>query len=178
MAGFSLDRVCRDSKFSARFPDASFDNDIGIEAPADFANIDRHSLELECRRSRDHLQSCDVRERVYDFFADSVAKIVLLRLRAHVHERQYGNGRTYLDCSADFLVWLLGLCAQPAKNGYVTAGPPADQDRVISPRIFVILLQLRSKAASLNPDNGVDVRIVFGRAVEHLHCDRELFKTV
>src|ERR1700751_2952770 len=121
MAGFSLDRVCRDSKFSARFPDASFDNDIGIEAPADFANIDRHSLELECRRSRDDLQSCDVRERVYDFFADSVAKIVLRRLRAHVHERQYGNGRPYFDFSSAFLGVYWGFCVQTAEILYITA---------------------------------------------------------
>ena len=73
--------------------DASFDDDIGIEASADFAHIDGRSLELECRRPRDYVQSCNAREPVDDFFADPITKIILLRFRTHVHERQYGNGR-------------------------------------------------------------------------------------
>jgi hypothetical protein len=34
MARFSLNRLHRDSQFFTSFPDASFDNDIGIETPA------------------------------------------------------------------------------------------------------------------------------------------------
>ena len=94
MARFSPNRLHRDPQFFARFPDASFDDDIGIEAPADFADIDGHPLELERRRPRDHLQSCDMRERVDDFFADPVAKVVLLRFWTHVHKWQYGYGGT------------------------------------------------------------------------------------
>ena len=126
MARFSLNRLRRDPQFFARFPDASFDDDIGIETPADFADINRYSLELECRRPRDHLQSCDARERVDDFFADAVAKVALLRFWTHVDERQYGHGRSRLECSADFLARALWLWVQPAKNGHVTAGPIDD----------------------------------------------------
>jgi hypothetical protein len=102
----------------------------------------------------------------------------LLRFWTHVDERQYGDGRICLDCSAYFLVRALGLGVQPAKNGDVTTRPESNQDRVISSRTFVIFLQLSSQAASLNPDNGIDVRIVLGSAVEDLHGDRELFYAV
>jgi hypothetical protein len=40
MARFSLYRLHCDSQLFARFPDTSFDDDIGIEASADFAHID------------------------------------------------------------------------------------------------------------------------------------------
>ena len=119
-----------------------------------------------------------MREQVDDFFADPVAKVVLLWIGTNIHERQHGNGcSARWDCGTDLLRLVPQLWIQPAKDRDVTAGPQSDQDSVISSRAFVIFLQLGSEAASLNPDNGVNVRIVLGRAVENLHCYRELFQT-
>src|ERR1700682_1139265 len=179
MAVFSLTRLGSDPQMVARLPDAPFDSHIRIETAAHFADIHRHSLELECGRPRYHLQSWNVREQVDDLFADPVTKVVLLRIRTHVHERQHGNGcSARLNCGADLLSLVPRVGIQPAKDGNVTAGPQSNQDSVISPRAFVIFLQFRSKAASFNPDNRVDIRIVLGGAVEDLHCDREVFETV
>src|SRR5690242_9964518 len=113
MARFSLNGLGSNPQLIACLPDASFNDNICVEAPAHFADIEGHSLELERRCPRDHLQPCNVRERVDDFFADPITEVALLRVRAHVHERQYSNTRSgRLDCTADFL-WLASwMCIQ------------------------------------------------------------------
>src|ERR1700693_4009339 len=118
MAGFSLNRLGGNPQFAVRLPDASFDHDIRIETPAYFADIDGYFLKLERRRPRYHLQSCNVREQVDDFFADPIAKVVLLRVGTDIHERQHGNGcNARWDCGADFLRLTLRLWVQPAQGG-------------------------------------------------------------
>src|ERR1700730_15333521 len=179
MATFSLTRLGSDPQLVARLPYASFYDHIGIETPTHFADIDGHSLELERRRPRYHLQSRNVREQVDDFFADPVAKVVLLRVGTNIHERQHGNGcNARGDGGVDFQGLVLRLWIQPEKDGDVTSRPKADQDGVISPRASVIFLQFRSKAASLHTYSRIDIGIVLGVAIEDFHCDREFFEIV
>src|SRR4051812_23067269 len=102
MTRFSLNRLPSDPYLGACFPDASFNDDVRIETSAYVADVHGHSLELESRCSRDHPQPRHVCERVDDLFADSVAEVVLVRLRTHVYERQHGNGREVRsDCGCD-----------------------------------------------------------------------------
>ena len=146
MARSGMNCLRRDPQLVTRFPHASFDNDIRIKTAAHFADVEGRPLELERRGSRDHLQSCDAGKRVDNFFANPVAKVVLLRFRTHIHEWQNRNGCARLDRGADFLGLVARLGIQPAKNRDVTAGPQTNQDRVIAPRTLIIFLELSSKS--------------------------------
>src|ERR1700719_1250783 len=44
MSGFSLNCLRSDPQLVTRLPDASFNKEIRVETPADFARIDGHSL--------------------------------------------------------------------------------------------------------------------------------------
>src|SRR6202171_4383033 len=133
MARFSLTRLGSNPQLVAPLPDASFDDDIRSETAAHFADINGHSLELERRRPRYHFQSWNVREQVDDFFADPVAKVVLLRIRTHIYERQHGNGSSARwDCGTDLLRLVPRRWIQPAKDRDLTARPQCNQGRVIS----------------------------------------------
>src|ERR1700756_7024 len=117
MARFSLTRLGSNPQLVAHLPDASFDNEICIETPTHLADIHGLSLELERRRARDHLQSCYVCEQVDDFFADSVAKVLLVWIRTHVHERQYRDGcNARPNCDADLLRLIPRRCVHPPKD--------------------------------------------------------------
>src|SRR5262250_2337318 len=180
MAGFRVDRLGSDPQLHPRFPDASLDHETGAETLAYFPDVNRHTFELESRRPRNYVQSRNPRECVDDFLTDPVAKIVLLRLRTHVYKRQHGNRYTAsLDAGADFFPVFLWPSFQPAEDRHITARPQSDQDGIARTGPFlVICLQLGSEAASLDPYNRIDVRIIIGRAVEDLHGDRELLEAV
>src|SRR5215472_16413885 len=122
MAGFRVDRLGSDPQLHPLFPDASLDHEIGAKALAHFPDINRHTLELESRRPRNHVQSRNARECADNFLTDPVAKIVLLRLWTHVHKRQHGNRCTAsLDAGADFFPVLLWPSFQPAEDRDITA---------------------------------------------------------
>src|SRR5690349_15352229 len=127
MAGFSVNCLCSDPQLVTRLPDAPFNDEIGAEALAYFPDIDGDTFELESRRSRNHVQSRNARERVDHLFTDPVAKVVLFRLRTHVHKRQHGNRCTAsFDARVDFLPVFLWASFQPTKDRDITARPQTD----------------------------------------------------
>ena len=59
-----------------------------IKISGDRANVFILVLEGERRRARSDLEAIDPRERVDDLFRDPVAEELVLRVGAHVHERE------------------------------------------------------------------------------------------
>ena len=91
MTRFGLNRLSSDPQLFARLPDTSFNDEIRAETLAHFTDINVGAFELERRCPRNHIQPRNARERVRDLFTDPVAKVILLWLRTHVHERQHGD---------------------------------------------------------------------------------------
>src|SRR5215471_9346208 len=140
MAGFRVDRLGSDPQLHPRLPDASLDHEIGAETLAHFPDINRHTFELESRRPRNHVQSRNARKWVDDFLTDPIAKIVLLRLRAHVRKWQHGNRCTAsLDTGADFFPVLLWPSVQPAEDRDITARPQSNQDGIAPTGPFLVI---------------------------------------
>ena len=74
---------------------------------------------------------------------------------------------------------LCRLGVKPSEDRDITARPQSNQNRINRTLPFLVIsLQLRSETTSLDPNNGVDVRIVLRGAVEHLHCNRELLEAI
>src|SRR5687767_12056291 len=68
--------------------------DIAYAKPApDLLDIDRSALEGETRVTSDHEQPFEPRKRGDDLLNNSIRKIFLLGIAAHVLERKHRNGR-------------------------------------------------------------------------------------
>src|SRR3954469_16659031 len=91
VARLRLDSLGSDPQLVARLSNASFNHQIRGKTLAHLTDVDGHALELEGRCARDHIQPWNMRQRINDFFRNSVAEVVLLWLRTHVYERQHGN---------------------------------------------------------------------------------------
>ncbi len=180
MTRFGLNRLGSDPQLFAGLPHASFDNKTCAETLPYFPDIDVGTLEVEGRCPRNHVQPRYPRKRVRDLFTDPVAKVVLLWLRTHVHERQHGNAYASRSrCGSNFFAMLCRLGVKPSEDRNITAWPQSNQNRVNRTLPFLVIdLQLRSETASLDPNNRVDVRIVLRGAVEHLHRNREFFEAI
>src|ERR1700693_1921468 len=128
MTRFSLNRLGSDPQLFARLPHASFDDKIRAETLPYFPDIDVDTLEVKGRCPRNHVQTGYPRKRVRDLFTDPVAKIVLLRLRTHVHERQHCNAYTdWWRCGVNFLTTLYRLGVKPPKDRHITARPQSNK---------------------------------------------------
>src|SRR3984885_1652404 len=162
MTRFSLNRLGSDSQLFACLPHASFDDKIRAETLPYFPDIDVGALEVKRRCPRNHVQTGYPRKRIRDLFTDPVAKIVLLGLRTHVHERQHGNAYTaQWRCGANLFAILCRLGVKPSEDRYITARPQSNQNRINRTLPFLVIgLQFSPETASLNPDNRVDIRIV------------------
>src|SRR5580692_12977670 len=162
MTRFGLNRLGCDPQLFAGLPHASFDDQIRAETLPYFPDIDVGTLEVKGRCPRNHVQTGYPRKRVRDLFTDPVAKIVLLRLRTHVHERQHGNAYTARwRCGANLFAMLCRLGVKPSEDRDITAWSQSNQNRINRTLPFLVIgLQFPSEAASLYPDNRVDVRIV------------------
>ena len=93
---------------------------------AHFPDIKQRTFKLERGCSRDHIQSRDMCQRVYDFFADSIAKILLVWLWTHVEEWQHGNRHTArFDCGSDLFAALMAVSSSQRKMGTYLPGRSA-----------------------------------------------------
>src|ERR1700757_2258498 len=180
MTRFGLNRLGADPQLFTCLSHASFDYEIRTETLAHFPDIDGGAFEVKSRCPCNHLQPRDTRKRVDNLFADPVAKVVLLRLRAHVYERQHGNRpMAGWSCGSNLVAMFSRLSVKPSEDRDITAPPQSNQNRINAARPFlVICLQFCPEAASLDTNNCVNVRIVLRGAVEHLHCNRELLQAV
>src|SRR5262249_7073429 len=66
-----------------------------VELTGDLANIHRFPFEGECGVPRYHMERGDLAQIGDDIFADPITEVFLLRVAAHVRERQHTDGWTF-----------------------------------------------------------------------------------
>src|SRR5215469_8202106 len=92
----SRHQLCRDAQTVVSSSHTALENGAHLELFSDKAQVDIFTFEGESRAARDNVQSLNLSQRVDDFLSDSVGKVFVLRVRAHVGERQYHDGIGYL----------------------------------------------------------------------------------
>ena len=90
-AGRRVDELGGDPDPSARFAHAPLEDVAHAEALTDLAEVDVLALEGEGGIAGDHEKPRKLRERGDDVLRDAVGEIFLLRVAAHVVERQHGD---------------------------------------------------------------------------------------
>ncbi len=93
VAGGDVDELHRDAQPVARLAHAALEQRADAELASDFARIEPRAAKLERGAARRDAQAVDVRERIDQFFRETLAKIVLVAPRTHVGEWQHANGR-------------------------------------------------------------------------------------
>src|SRR5207249_9736569 len=88
-----LDELRRDSDVVARRANTPFENVPDIEPAADLLKCDILFPEEERGRATGDLQTGDLGQDIDDLLGEAVAEVLILLVRAHVGERQYGDGR-------------------------------------------------------------------------------------
>jgi hypothetical protein len=91
--GRALDQLCRDAHAVARFAHAALENMRDIELAGDLSDIDSLRLERERRVARDDGERGHLAQIGDDVLGDAVAEIFLLRIAAHVDEREDADGK-------------------------------------------------------------------------------------
>src|SRR5215468_10531209 len=91
----SRDQLCRDAQTALRSSHTALENGAHLELFSDNPQVDIFTFEGESRAPRDNVQSLNLSQRVDDLLGDSVGKVFVLWVRAHVGERQYHNGISY-----------------------------------------------------------------------------------
>ena len=87
-AGLCLDQVAGDAHPVAALAHAAFEHIADAEFAADLLHIDRLALVGEARIAGDDEEPADARQRGDDLLDHAVGEIFLLRVAAHVLERQ------------------------------------------------------------------------------------------
>ena len=91
----ACDRVIElrgDTNRVSRAPHAPLENCADVEFARDGADLDVLALEGEGRRAGRDLKLVNASEGVEYFLRQSIRKILLLLVAAHVHEREHGDG--------------------------------------------------------------------------------------
>ena len=87
-AGLGVDELRGDAHAVARLAHAAFEHIADAELASDLPHVDRLALVGEARIARDHEQPFDARQAGDDVLDHAVGEILLLRIAAHVLERQ------------------------------------------------------------------------------------------
>ena len=123
-AGFGFDQLRGDAQPGARLAHAALQHVAHAEFAPDLPDVDRLALVGEARIARDHEQPLDARQAGDDVLDHPVDEIFLLRIAAHVLERQHrdrglvGKGERrglFLVVRADRRHW---------RGGFACAGSP------------------------------------------------------
>ncbi|MEO6263421.1 MAG: hypothetical protein ABIO58_00335 [Luteimonas sp.] len=88
----SVDQLRGDAHALAGAAHAAFQHGADAKLAGDIRNADFLALEIERRRARGHLQLRQLAQQVEDFLGDAVTEVFVLRVAAHVDERQHGDG--------------------------------------------------------------------------------------
>src|SRR6516165_12764735 len=88
-------QLCRDAQTVVSSSHTALENGAHLELFSNNAQVDIFTFEGESRDSRDNVQSLNLSQRVDDLLSYSVGKVFVLRVRAHVGERQYHDGIGY-----------------------------------------------------------------------------------
>jgi hypothetical protein len=94
-AGRGVDQLSCNPHPSAGTADTALENVTDAEFARDLGDIDSRALVSESRAARDHKEGAIVRQRRDDVLDDAVGEIFLLRVAAHVLERQDCNRRLF-----------------------------------------------------------------------------------
>src|SRR5262245_12916048 len=88
-------QLYRDAHTVVSSAHTALENGAHLELFSEKAQIDIFTFEGESRAARDYVQSLNLSQRVDDLLSDSVGKVFVLWVRAHVGVRQYHNGIGY-----------------------------------------------------------------------------------
>src|SRR5262252_6955498 len=88
----AVDQLCRQSYAIAGLADAPLQHMADAERSPDFADVSRVSPEHKTRIASDNQQFRNLRQRRQYVFSDTVGKILLLGIAAHILKRQDGDG--------------------------------------------------------------------------------------
>ena len=92
-AGRRVDQLRADAHPVPSFANRTFEDIAHAQFAADLFHIDRLALVGEARIAGDDEEPSDPRQRGDDFLDHAIGEILLLRVAAHVLERQYRNRR-------------------------------------------------------------------------------------
>src|SRR6516164_9324816 len=93
MAGIGLDQLRRDPYPTARFAHATLDDVAHPQFLSDLPNVNGPALVGEGRGARDYREGAPACEQRDDVLGDTVGKEFLLRVAAHIGERQHRDRR-------------------------------------------------------------------------------------
>ena len=115
-AAAGIDELRRDAHAIAGLADAALEHEAHAQVASDLLHLDRPALVAEGGVARDHEQGRNLREVGDQVFGHAVAEIFLLRIAAHVLERQDGDR------------WFVGQAQAPHasehdRGGYHTRAP-------------------------------------------------------
>src|SRR5262252_5898984 len=88
----SRHKLYRDAQTVVSSAHTALENSAHLELFSDNAQVDIFTFEGERRTSRDNAQSLNLSQRVDDLLSDSVGKVFVLWVRAHVGEREHHDG--------------------------------------------------------------------------------------
>ena len=88
----SQNELRRHTDAAAGAADAALEDVRHAERVRDPADVLVLAFERKRRRARNHLEAGHLRERVDDLVREAVAEILVVRIPAHVGERQHGDG--------------------------------------------------------------------------------------
>ena len=91
VAGRAVDQLRGDAHAGARLAHAAFEDVSDAELARRVLDVDLLALETERRVARDDRQRRNLRQIGDDVLADPVAEIFLLRISAHILERQHAD---------------------------------------------------------------------------------------
>src|SRR6185436_6661862 len=94
-----LDQLRSDAHPIGQLAHAALDHVLGTKVTAYRPHIDRLSAILKGRVASDDQQLAEPRQFGDDVLGYAVTEILLLRIAAHVGERQYGDGWSHRRCS-------------------------------------------------------------------------------
>lgn len=93
-AGDGVDQLPGDAQPIAAAANATLEHIADAEVAADLADIDRLALVGEGGVARDHGEAAAAGKRGGDVLGNAIGKIILLRIAAHIGERQHRDRRT------------------------------------------------------------------------------------
>ena len=93
VVGLGVDQLHGDAHPLPDLAHAAFDDVLHAELGGELLHLDRPALELERGVARDHEQLAEPRQLGDDVLGDAVGEELLLRVAAHVVERQHGDRR-------------------------------------------------------------------------------------
>jgi len=93
VAGRGVDELCGDAHSAAGFAHRTFEDIADTQFATDLLHVDRLAFVSEAAVTGDDEQPADAGKRGDDFLDHAVGEVILLRVAAHVLEREYRDRR-------------------------------------------------------------------------------------